>query len=264
MEQDPTRLSELMRGHIRTKIEPAIQPFMCFMSKRGNEVMAVLLDPRFCKGAIFRSLEDNADAAKAIFKQYAKLVLVPGGLNLKMYSLSLAGETERRNCNIHEPENKKAKSEDYMESDEEDDVGPMDARILRAAIEREIKSFRKDTYMPPSNESNKVDPLKWWGAHAKLYPLLAPLVSIVFSCHGSHIECELVFSLAGLLTLALRNRMSLERLADVVFVSKNLDLAVEINDLLGNYYGLELYNAVADTFKPRLECADAIDLMNVD
>jgi hypothetical protein len=58
--------------------------------------------------------------------------------------------------------------------------------------------------------------------------------------------------------------MSPERLGDVVFVSKNLDLAVEINDLQGNYYGLELYNAVANTFKPRPESADAIDLMKVD
>jgi hypothetical protein len=151
-----------------------------------------------------------------------------------------------------------------MESDEEYDVGPMDARVIWAAIEREIKSFRKDKDLPPSNESNKVDPLRWWAAHAKLYPLLAPLIRIVFSCLGSQIECERVFSLAGLLTSALRNCMSPERLADVVFVSKNLDLAVEINDLLGNYYGLELYNAVADTFKPRHESADAIDLMKAD
>jgi hypothetical protein len=125
------------------------------MSERGNEVMAVMLDPRFYMGAIFRSL-DTADVAKAIFKKYTELVLVPPALNLKMYSLSLAGATERRNCNIHEPENKKAASEDCMESDEEDDVGPMDARVIRAAIEREIKSFRKDKDLPPSNESNKI------------------------------------------------------------------------------------------------------------
>mmetsp|Transcript_9148 Transcript_9148/g.16493 ORF Transcript_9148/g.16493 Transcript_9148/m.16493 type:complete len:116 (-) Transcript_9148:232-579(-) len=112
----------------------------------------------------------------------------------------------------------------------------MDARVIRAAIERENKSFRKDKDLPdgaPSNESNKVDPLKWLAAHAKLHPLLAPSVRIVFSCPGSQIECERVFSLACLLTSALRNRMSPEwLLADVVFVSKSLDLAVEINDLL--------------------------------
>jgi hypothetical protein len=47
-------------------------------------------------GANFRSL-DTADVAKAIFKKYTELVLVPAALNLKMYSLSLARETERRN-----------------------------------------------------------------------------------------------------------------------------------------------------------------------
>ena len=73
-----------------------------------------------------------------------------------------------------------------------------------------------------------------------------------------NIESERVFSLCGLLSAALRNRMSPERLADIVFISKNLELtSAELSSLLGTYYGAMEFKTVAENFEPRTKSADA-------
>ena len=261
MEQDTRQLSLMMREYIKDKIEPAVLPFMQMKPDRGNEVMAVLLDPRFCKGGLFRSLADSSAAARELFKSYTETVLIPAAVHLKQFLLSQNAAPDERNTEGDGQPEVQPDEEDCMDTDDEEAAGPTDAATIERAVREEVKTFRKDKDLPASANDNKVDPLKWWAKHANQYPLLAPLVRIVFSCPGSQIECERVFSLAGLLTSSLRNRMSPERLGDVVFISKNLDLASELQDMLGTYYGADLYSAAASAFEHRSESADAADLL---
>ena len=261
MEQDTRHLSLLMREHIKDKIEPAVLPFLQLKTDRGNEVMAVLLDPRFCKGGLFRSLADSAAAARELFKGYTETLLIPAAVHLKQFYISQNAAPDERNTGDDNSPEVQPDEDDCMDSDDDEEADATDVATIERAVRQELKNFRKDKDLPTSATDNKVDPLKWWAKHAAQYPLLAPLVRIVFSCPGSQIECERVFSLAGLLTSSLRNRMSPERLGDVVFIAKNLDLASELEDMLGTYYGADLYSAAACEFEQRSESADAADLV---
>ena len=121
------------------------------------------------------------------------------------------------------------------DKDDTDDGGDdaLDTHGIAADVDMELKPFRKSTHLPPFADMSS--PLTWWAQHCHAYPLLAELARIVLGCPGSQIECERIFSLAWLLTAALRNRMSSERLSSVVIISKSINVDKVLNDLLGNF-----------------------------
>ena len=65
------------------------------MAFRGNEMLAVLLDPRFCKGQPFKALL-NAPDAKELFKEYSDKVLIHACVNLKLHTLSKSPPPDQR------------------------------------------------------------------------------------------------------------------------------------------------------------------------
>ena len=114
--------------------------------------------------------------------------------------------------------------------------------------------------------ADKTSPLEWWKEHAEKFPILSQLARIVLAVPGSQIECERVFSLAGLLTKKLRSKMRAERLDHMVFLGKNMDVAVELERCLAPQYGVQIYEQAATNFKPLSETqlAEAIIAPNDD
>ena len=72
----------------------------------------------------------------------------------------------------------------------------------------------------------------WWRENERAFPSLAELACVVFSVPGSQIECERVFSQAGLITAGLRNRLGAENMDMLVFISKNANRKEMIEDML--------------------------------
>ena len=101
--------------------------------------------------------------------------------------------------------------------------------------------------------------MTWWAAHEATYPTLAALARIVLAVPGSQIECERVFSLAGLLTKNLRNRMSQECMSTSVFLTRDIDLSAKLRELLGTYYGGTMYDKEESDFQTKPPLAEAME-----
>ena len=80
-------------------------------------------------------------------------------------------------------------------------------------------------------------PLEWWKFNARNYPVLAQLARICLACPGSQIENERVFSLCGLTVSNLRNKMTTDNLAEVVYLTKNTASEETLSTILTKAYG---------------------------
>ena len=59
---------------------------------------------------------------------------------------------------------------------------------------------------------------------------------------ASQIECERVFSEAGLISRGLRNRLSPEGMDDLIFISRNANVRGLISTAISSVYGTEFAN----------------------
>ena len=92
----------------------------------------------------------------------------------------------------------------------------------RARVEAKVELERFRTKEAVKESDMDIHPLAWWRANDHLYPMLANVARVALCCPGSQIECERVFSLCGLtVSLLLRNRMTTDKLAQVVYLTKN-------------------------------------------
>eukprot|EP00873_Tetraselmis_striata_P027468 jgi/Tetstr1/447732/TSEL_000309.t1 len=136
--------------------------------RRGQHIMAMQLDPRYCKGNLFRLMLGTQEEARELMKEYDDKSLLPALVHLSQLLL---------------------------------------VQTMMMAME-----------MPSTM---------------------------------TMIECEGVFSLAGLITMHFRNRMNLDNMRACVFVQKNLDLDAKVRELMASYCGEAAFCAVAtDLLKP--------------
>ena len=70
------------------------------------------------------------------------------------------------------------------------------------------------------------DQLEWWKSHQEQFPLLSYLVRCVFAVPVASSKSERVFSIAGLLVTAIRNRLDPETMESLV--KCNLELVREM------------------------------------
>ena len=125
-----------------------------------------------------------------------------------------------------------------LDDDEEDFVPSASSRfilsqtssVLRETIDNELGALR---YFLARNQFKgeklaescaRVSPLKLWMEHDTLKKLMniRPAVQVMLGIPGSSARIESAFSLAGILKSSLRNRMSPERVEDVLFVRLNV------------------------------------------
>ena len=73
-----------------------------------------------------------------------------------------------------------------------------------------------------------MDQLFWWKQHHEQFPLLEFLVRVVFAVTAASSKSERVFSLAGLVVSALKNRLNPIKVENVVTIHSNLPILKEM------------------------------------
>ena len=222
-------MQRTIRNHVKNKVLDGALPVMNFIPERAHEILALMLDPRYCKGQTFLQVHADSAAAKGLWKQYTEAILIPTTVTLATFMHG----ARQASCRDDAPTNNAETG--LCDSDTEEDIS-YGSLEFTAKINVELRMFRKATDLPPF-ACKQTCPLKWWARHATLYPSLAELARVVLAVPGSQIECERIFSLAGLLTSQLRNRMSPENLASLVFLNKNMNVERALDDLLGPIHG---------------------------
>lgn len=189
-----------------------------------------MLDPRYCRGQTFEAVHFVSSEAKTLWRRYTDEVLLPTATTLA------STLRNRHSADNDDTDNGGTTTTGLCDNSDSDSDSEPDNRELSMKVKSELRMFQKARDLP-AFASQEVSPLSWWAAHAKLYPTIAELARIVLAVPGSQIECERIFSLAGLLTSQLRNRMSPENMGSLVFLSRNLDVDATLDELLGPIYG---------------------------
>ena len=257
-QQDCKKIQVIIRQHIKNKLAPGVFPILGFNSERAHEVLALMLDPRYCRGQTFQAVHTDPDEVKALWKRYTEECLVPSAVRLTIFLQ--ARSTEKHTTDDDDSSPKECNEQTGID-DSDDDIGSEQGIAeIRKKVEAEVRMMRKAKDLPNFGDM-QVSPLSWWAKHATIYPSLAELARIVLGIPGSQIECERVFSLAGLLTSQLRNRMSPENLDSIVFVSKNLNLDATLDELLSPVYGERQWEVAKETIRTVSESGrDAAEL----
>ena len=253
---DCSNMQMVIRKRIVEKVQVGAAALFTFQRDKAHEVMAVMLDPRYCLGQTFQLVHDDISQAKVLWKRYTDEVLVPTAVTFARV-LREQQHSARRQEGPSNDDNRASPCVTGLCDDSDSDVddGVVDDKELTLKVTTELKLFRKASDLPPF--ACKQNPLDWWRAHSTLYPSLANLARIVLAVPGSQIECERVFSLAGLMTSHLRNKMSPERLDVVVLLSKNLDLDEALEAELAPVYGGRAWEMSKDTMGSLPECAQS-------
>jgi hypothetical protein len=84
--------------------------------------------------------------------------------------------------------------------------------------------------------------IDWWRENANHFRAVSELARVILCILACQIECERVFSLAWLVTQHLRNKMGVEMMSTHVYITKNVDAAVEIQHILTKQYGINIYD----------------------
>ena len=84
-------------------------------------------------------------------------------------------------------------------------------------VEREMRRYQD---CPPVGVD--VDPLEWWQSEQKNYPTLAALAQKYLCICGTSVSSERLFSKAGYIFNAHRNRLSPDHVNTLLFLAKNI------------------------------------------
>jgi hypothetical protein len=91
-------------------------------------------------------------------------------------------------------------------------------------VTNEVDEFFDHAKTPWVRFEAKLDPLKWWAAHAQRFPALSRLARIYLAAPATSTQCERIFSHAGLILNARRCGMSVASLESLCFLYENQDL----------------------------------------
>jgi hypothetical protein len=98
------------------------------------------------------------------------------------------------------------------------DTTPRTSPTLAEQLQRELALYSAEPLASPFE-----CPLEWWDRMSERYPLLAKGARLAFSAPSAAVECERIFSEAGLLTGSIRSAMSGDTADDILFVRRNME-----------------------------------------
>lgn len=225
-----------------------VQPLTNYEPDRAHVAMAMLCDHRFRRGDMFYWMtdamlpeEERLEQYQALMGQYTDNHLVEAMVAMKL------GQARPRQSSGQQPTCRPS-SNTTTAFTLPDVMLPCDRlpsggaashsakERMRVEAKVELERFRaKDSV---SEDARTQHPLAWWRGNEHLYPMLANVARVALSCPGSQIECERVFSLCGLTVSLLRNRMTTDNLAHVVYLSKNTDQMAAMQDILSKTHGI--------------------------
>ena len=100
-------------------------------------------------------------------------------------------------------------------------------RLTRSRVfEEPVSAFKREckVYELLPDAPSDVDQLQWWRQHQEQFPLLSHLVRVVFAVPAASSKNERVFSVAGLVVSALRNRLDPRKVENIIAIKSNLRL----------------------------------------
>eukprot|EP00873_Tetraselmis_striata_P029194 jgi/Tetstr1/449458/TSEL_036553.t1 len=229
--------SDAMIDPILSEVNNMMTPFRTFDHDRRHELLATLVDPRFCLGDIFLlAARDEGERArrrssKALMRRYKTEALLPTLLELKLHM-----EREKKNASTQmraeaAPTKRRVALCDLdSDDDASGDCAPDDngdtseetRQLFASQIEIELTAFCEDTAAPNPDEA-----------------------------------CDV------LVTQSLRNKMGVENMATQVFIHKNVDLGAQVDAALSYNFGKECYKlSVTPDIKIRSEVQEAAALLD--
>ncbi len=141
---------------------------------------------------------------------------------LSLFSHTQEDADDEAEAGVEPPSPKKSKESSALESLLEEDYrpkneggGPQQTRAEKA--EDEIKRYR--AARPAGLQDN---PLAWWRAKEKEYPLLAHIAKRYLCVPGTSIASERVFSTGGDIVTAKRSCLNPGHVNELLFQQKNL------------------------------------------
>eukprot|EP00873_Tetraselmis_striata_P025332 jgi/Tetstr1/445596/TSEL_003402.t1 len=208
-----------------------------FDHDRRHEVLATLVDPRFCLGDLFvlaaRDEEERARrrSSKALTRRYKTEALLPTLLELKLHmerekkyaSTQMRAEaapTKRRValCDLDSDDDASGDGA----PDDDGDTSEETRQLFASQIEIELTAFCEDTAAPNPDEA-----------------------------------CDV------LVTRSLRNKMGVENMGTQVFIHKNVDLGAQLDAALSYNFGKECYRlSVKPDIKIRSEVLEGAALLD--
>lgn len=198
-------------------------------------------------GAEDRPTPEHEAAARAIMKKYDEETIIPMCVALAWHEMVKVKEVATQGKTTMKPtsarSNAGARTEDLMDLDwghaaedaselgDEADVEEFARQLFEQRVISEVRSeivaFRNEAVA-----NLKAPPNKWWKNKHMAYKHLSRVARVTLAIPAAQVENEKVFSAAGLVTGHLRTRMSLERLADVVFLMKNTNQEQVFHEIL--------------------------------
>eukprot|EP00873_Tetraselmis_striata_P017623 jgi/Tetstr1/437887/TSEL_002840.t1 len=230
--------SDAMIDPILSEVNNMMAPFRTFDHDRRHEVLAKLVDPRFCLGDIFvlaaRDEEERARrrSSKALMRRYKTEALLPTLLELKLHM-----EREKKNASTPmraeaAPTKRRVALCDFDSDDDASGDGAHDddgdtseetRQLFASQIEIELTDFCEDTAAPNNPDE----------------------------------ACDV------LVTQSLRSTMGVENMATQVFIHKNVDLGAQVGVALSYNFGKECYMlSVKPDIKIRSEVQEAAALLD--
>ena len=238
------KMLDTLKGHLSKFISPLRE----YDRRRAHIALALLCDHRHRRGEIFywMSTPNNTDERlqkhQQLMDKYTHDHMIPAMVQLQMGKVQRAPaaipqRTTSTRRNSGTPSELFAVPENLLPIDAtlptSDDQAMKDRLIVSAELE--IERFRQKDAVSQADMTNH--PLEWWKCNARNYPMLAQLARISLACPGSQIENERVFSLCGLTVSNLRNKMTTDNLAEVVYLTKNTSPEETVSRILTKAYG---------------------------
>ena len=262
---DLKNVDKTMRQHILDHLEPFVEPVRSYDDKRAPVALSLMVDPRYCDGALFYLMCPHENGAPVtnqqrlahhneLMRAYDERQLIPAMVAMQEHLHKLANPTEPQTSRPDPSQPTSSQTAQPAEATSEvplnllsqlipdsgvNDSNDGEAYVLRQQRKdratEELARFRR-TF---ANRDKSVKPLAWWKENAAIYPILSEVARIILSCPGSQIECERIFSVCGQLISLLRSKMSIENLETVVFIMKNVDQLDTMKYVLSKRHGVQ-------------------------
>ena len=199
-------LRERISSHIKKNMQAAISAMFTFEESSGHIMLAVMLDPRFKKMSLLSKLLKSKMEAKTLISHYANKILMP--LVMDCHQKLFPARYSADSC-----DESGSSSGIFQEAS-----SSSSSRPSQAQCHDELQAFRKFSVKNGTEEG----PLIWWKEHESKFPVLARLARHILAIPASQIECERVFSIAGMLTRHRRNRTAADIFETIMFINKNI------------------------------------------
>eukprot|EP00873_Tetraselmis_striata_P038102 jgi/Tetstr1/458366/TSEL_044805.t1 len=143
-----------MRKHIAQHIQPMLRPLTESVREKAHEIMAMQLDPRYCKGNLFKLMLGKPEEARELMKEYDDKSLLPELVHLSRHmqtktAAAAAGPSEQVSAGSdYDDDDDDGDALYYDDGDVRVATNQADEAAMLAAAEAELRTFRCCNMLP--------------------------------------------------------------------------------------------------------------------